>query len=233
MKNRIVKDIAITVVCILLGTMLAWQYKSINNRNSITSYQNVRQEQLKDELIQLQDNYASLNKRFMEIMEENEIMRAKGADSDSIREDLMKNLQRVKTFAGLLPVKGPGLIITLKENGKMIWDEDLLQLVNELRAADAQAICINEERIVAMSEIRTVSSLYMMINGNRTSAPYIVKVIGDSEKMEHSLKMMGGVIEDFTRFGLDVTVERSESILIPAVKDDGSVIKTDLLTPAE
>jgi hypothetical protein len=42
--------------------------------------------------------------------------------------------------------------------------------------------------------------------------------------------MIGGVIEDISAY-VDVTVERSDSITIPAIRDDGTVIKTDLLTP--
>lgn len=234
MPNKYSKIAALTIICLLLGAMLAWQYKSINNNDKKTSYDNLRVEELKDELIILQGNYANLNERFDEIMKENEIMREKGADSDILREDLNKNLTRVRMFSGLLPVQGPGIIITIKEGSTFnIQDQDLLQLINELRAADAQAICINNERIVAMSEIRSVTSLYIMINGNRNTAPYVIKAIGEGEKMERSIKMPGGVIDDFVNYNFDVTVALEESLTIPAVKDDGSVIKTNLLGAVE
>ena len=229
MSNNIPKIAALTIVCLLLGTMLAWQYKSINNNEKKTGYENLRAEELKDELIKLQGNYADLNERFDEIMKENEIMRDKGADSDILREDLNKNLTRVKMFSGLLPVQGPGIIITINEGSSFyIQGKDLLQLVNELRAADAQAICINNERIVAMSEIRTVTSLYIMINGNRNTPPYVIKAIGDGDKMERSIKMPGGVVDAFENLDFEVDISVEESLTIPAVKDDGSVIKTNL-----
>lgn len=232
--NKITKSIALALVCLSLGLILAWQYKSINNTKLITSIENLREDQLKDELIQLQDDYADLLERFTELKNENDIIKEKGLNEDDIRDRLNMELIEVKTFAGMLDVKGAGLLINMKEgNTFSIQDEDLLQLLNELRAADAQAISINDERIVAMTEIRSVSSLYIMINGNRYTSPYVIKVIGDPEKMENSLNMIGGVIDDFNGLDFQISMEKSESLIIRGVKDDGSVIKTDLLIPVE
>ena len=98
MPNKYSKIAALTIICLLLGAMLAWQYKSINNNDKKTSYDNLRVEELKDELIILQGNYANLNERFDEIMKENEIMREKGADSDILREDLVLCFIRIFQF---------------------------------------------------------------------------------------------------------------------------------------
>lgn len=226
------KSIALALVCLSLGLILAWQYKSINDTKSVTGLENLREDQLKDELIQLQDDYADLLERFTELKNENETIKEQGMNEVDIRDRLDKELLEAKTFAGMSDVKGAGLLINMKEGSTFsIQDEDILQLLNELRAADAQAISINGERIVAMTEIRSVSSLYLMINGNRYTSPYLIKVIGDPQKMENSLNMIGGVIDDFKGLNFQISIEKAEDIVIEGVKDDGSVIKTDLLTP--
>lgn len=57
--------------------------------------------------------------------------------------------------------------------------DDLLKLINELNSAGAEAISINDERIVAMSDLFPVSS-FILINGERTTSPYEIKAIGDT-----------------------------------------------------
>lgn len=226
------KSIALALVCLSLGLILAWQYRSINDTKLVAGLENLREDELKDELIQLQDDYADLMERFTELKNENETIKEQGMNENDIRDRLDKELIEVKTFAGMIDVQGAGLLINMKEGSTFsIQDEDILQLLNELRAADAQAISINDERIVAMTEIRSVSSLYIMINGNRYTSPYEIKVIGDPQKMENSLNMIGGVIDDFKGLDFQISIEKSENIIIKGVKDDGSVIKTDLLTP--
>lgn len=228
------RSIALALVCLSLGIILAWQYKSINNSETASGLENLREDQLKDELIQLQDDYADMLERFTELKNENEEIKEQGMNENDIRDRLNKELVEVKTFAGMLDVMGAGLRINMKEGSTFsIQDDDLLQLINELRAADAQAISINDERIVAMTEIRSVSSLYIMINGNRYTSPYEIKAIGDPQKMENSLNMIGGVMDDFKGLDFQISIEKSDSIVIRGVKDDGSVIKTDLLIPVD
>ncbi len=230
--DRAARTAAITMICIILGLMLAWQYKSLNNNERLALYENKRMDQLKDEIIQLQNKNNSLLARLQELKEANDLMESVGNDEEAFRKELQNRLMQTRVFAGMEPVKGPGLIITI-EDGKLfnVRDEDILFVVNELRAADAQAISVSEERVLAMTEIRSVSDSYIMINGRQTVAPYVIKAIGDPEKMEHSLKMIGGVIEEIGAY-VNVKVETSNSLIIPAVRDDGTVVKTDMLTRA-
>jgi uncharacterized protein YlxW (UPF0749 family) len=229
--SKIGRSFALTVICLILGIMLAWQYKSINNSNNLTQYENKRIEDLKDEIIELQNKNNSLQVKIQELIERSRLLESQGDDAEIFRKDLEDRLMKARIFAGLEPVKGPGLIITIS-NGKLfnVQDDDILSVINELRAADAQAISIKDERVVATTEVRSVSNSYIMVNGKQMVSPFVIKAIGDPDKMEHSLKMIGGVIEDISAY-VDVTVERSDSITIPAIRDDGTVIKTDLLVP--
>jgi uncharacterized protein YlxW (UPF0749 family) len=226
---KIGKSIGIALICIILGVMISWQYKSINYNLKANTFQNKRTEELKDELIRLQNTNSDLLKRLEELQAENkEYENAKAGD-----EVVMKNLETARIFGGLVDVTGKGVIITLDNTDYMsVEGEDILSVVNELRASDAQAISVNGERIVAMSEIRSAPP-YIMINGRQLTAPFIIYAIGDPEKIEHSLKMINGVIEHLQNFQINVDLVQSDNISIPAVRDDGSIIKTDLLTPVK
>lgn len=228
---KIARNIALTIVCIILGIMLAWQYKSVNYYQSVASIQNKRLDELREDLITAQKQKNELQARLRELEEENQMYKdVKAGDSEaakSIREDL----NRAKIFAGLVDVKGKGIIVTLDNNEYIyVQDIDILNVVNELRAAGAQAMSVNDERIVAMSEIRTAGK-YIMINGRQLSAPYVIKAISDPSKLERSLRLIGGVVENLEELQLKVDIKQSDEVIIPRFVDDGTSIKYDLLTP--
>jgi uncharacterized protein YlxW (UPF0749 family) len=228
---KINRNTSLTLVCIILGIVLAWQFKSINNNQKTASLNNLRLEQLQDKLILEKQNNDLLIIRNDELKTENiKYENAKG-DVNKETKILQDELNRVRTIAGLSDVKGKGLKITINlgENS-FIEDLDILRLINELRASDAQAISINDERVIAMSEIRSAGN-YVMVNQKQLLPPFEIKAIADPDKLDHALTMMDGIVDVLKGYQLDVKIEKSDNLTIPKVRDDGSVIKTDLLNP--
>ncbi|NMB97033.1 MAG: DUF881 domain-containing protein [Clostridiaceae bacterium] len=227
------RTIAITIVCVILGVMVAWQYKSINYNQNVMIYENRRAEELMEELIRLQKSNADLRAQLSKLQEDVRLYESAKAGSDETAKNLLKELETARTFAGFTDVKGKGVIVTMKGDGlSTVYDEDILDVINELRAAGAQAISINDERIVATTEIRKVDP-YIMINKVPMTEPFVIKAIGDPDQLHNSLHMIRGVIEKLEGYSISVKVEKSDEIFIPAVRDDGSVIKIDLLEPAK
>lgn len=232
-KKNIGRNIALTIICLILGIMVAWQYKSINYNESITSFENMREETLKEELIKLQKSNADLRNKLQKLQEDVRLYETAQAGSDESYKNLLDELEIVRIFAGMVDVKGKGVIITLEDNFFTVEDRDILPVVNELRAAGAQAISVgdtvSDERIVAMTEIRAAPP-YIMINGTQITSPVTIKAIGDPEKLEHSLEMINGVADKLREY-ISVKIKLSDEVIIPKIRDDGSVIRIDLLTP--
>ncbi|HHW30542.1 MAG TPA: DUF881 domain-containing protein [Clostridiaceae bacterium] len=223
------RNIAITIVCIILGIMLAWQYKSINFNQSIASTQNKRTEELMNELIKQQNTNAELRSRLQELNDLVKQYENARADDDEFTNTLKEQLEKARIYAGLTDVKGKGVIVTLDNNGFVdVIDNDILDVVNELRAGGAQAISVNDERITAMSEIRSAGN-YIVINGRQMVAPFVIKAISDPRDLEKALMLIDGVIEKLQKYQLKVSVKRSDNIVIPKARDE--VIKINLLTP--
>jgi len=230
---KIAKNLALTVVCIILGTMLALQYKSVNYNQSLASYENKRLDELKTELITLQNQKNSLQERLRELEEENQTYaKVKAGDSEAAQQ-IQNSLKKARIFAGLETVKGAGIIVTLDNYASIrVMDYDILNIVNELRASGAQAISVNDERIVAMTEIREAGQ-YIMINGRQHKAPFTIKAIADPDDLEHSLTLIGGVVELLEEDLIQVTIKKADEIVINKFVDDGTTIRTDLLTVVE
>ena len=228
---KITRNIAITIICVILGIMLALQYKSINYNKSISIYENVRLDELKDDLIKLQNQKNDLQDRLKELEKENQTYeKIKAGDSEAAIQ-IKNNLDKARIFAGLVTVKGKGIVITLNSNSYMkVEDIDILNIVNELKATGAQAISVNDERIVAMSEIREAGQ-YIMINGKQMVEPYVIKAIADPDKLERSLRLMGGVVDSLESLQLKIDIKQENKIVINAFINDNTTIKTNLLQP--
>lgn len=226
---KFARNLSITLICIILGIMLAWQYKSILNNSKKESYRNIRLESVKDELIVQKENNEDLRKRNEELQKQIKEYENSQGNLSQVEKNLETELERVRLVAGLSDVQGAGLIITMKYVGAdSVMENAVLRFINELKAAEAQAISIENERIVAMSEIKKGGE-YIVINGKQMISPFTIKVIADPEKLENSLNMLGGIVEELELYKMRVTIERSNNITIPKVRDDGSVLKYDLL----
>lgn len=188
---------------------------------------------LRDELLSIQGKYESLYEELEnkeKILEETRQSAANNNESDSKNEEEIKNNQ---TLLGLTDISGQGLIIRLDENsdvnteevldinGYLVHEEDLLYIVNELFNCGADAVSINDERIVSTTSILCDGNI-IRINGKMIGVPITIKAIGYPERLDGALTRPGGYLDVMANDGVVVTVERSENISIP--KYDGVYI---------
>lgn len=134
--------------------------------------------------------------------------------------------EEILELAGLTPVTGPGIRITVTDATRrrnrpleterlIVHERDLLMIRNELFAAGAEAVAINGNRLVAVTEIRCVGPA-ISINGRNTVPPYIVEAAGDPQVLKQSVMMMGGVVDLLAEERLKVEIDTVENLEIPA-----------------
>ncbi|MBP7175302.1 MAG: DUF881 domain-containing protein [Thermoclostridium sp.] len=227
------KQAALTIVCLILGIVVAMQYRSVKINNSLAVYEQQRSSDLISDLLREKENNEQLSKRIEELQAElQELRNGTSNDADYIQ-SMKKSILELQILAGKKTVKGKGVIVTIESQGSaQVEDSNILAVLNELRAADVQALAVNDERIIATSEVRRAGS-YMTVNGRKLLPPYIIKAIADPVKLENSLKIMHGIVDILKYYDLKVEVKQDENIIIPAVRDDGTVLRYDLLTPVE
>jgi len=228
--KKISRNISISIVCIILGLALSWQFQSIRNNAKIMNLESQKKDDLIVKILNEQKNNENLKAKLSELQVQlGKFENARG-NSDENMKLLTDEIQKLKTVAGLTDVKGKGVIINFaKEDSLMVEDDDLLFILNELRATDAQALAINEQRIIDTSEVR-VAGGYIMVNGRQVIPPYQVKAIVDPDNASNALKMIGGALEKIQVF-IDVKLEKSDDIEIPKISEE--LIKTNKLTPVE
>lgn len=149
---------------------------------------NARNDQLRREVSSLEVELAALNQN-----------RARGDESlDELRTDL----RRVRAYAGLDPVGGPGVTISI--NGP-IDGSGVEELINELRNAGAEAIAVGDVRIVT-GVVVTGAPGAASIGGGRLGDVFELSAIGAPDKLTGSLTRSGGVIAQLAATEPDVSV---------------------------
>lgn len=216
-----------TLVSVLLGMMLAVQFKVTQSDDVASSG---RVQNLTTSLKQAEDERERLKS-------ENEELRRQIANTSRSRV-LSGEMVKARGAAGLAALNGPGVTVTLTAGAKpvrpgeepdfySIQDEDLLKVVNELKASGAEAISINGQRIIAMSEIRNAGS-HILVNTKKIAPPYVITGIGDPDLIDSSLRMKGGIIETTQVWGIQIKIKKFQSLKVPAY--DGE-IKYEFASP--
>lgn len=212
MLNARQGQIAITLVCVVLGFMLALQFRTTQDVRSTVSFQRV--EELTQRITQTERQRDQLQQQLNEV-------RASGGTSSAESE-------RIRMEAGIVALQGPGMTITIDDSKRvvkpgenpnlyLIHDDDLLKVINELWAAGAEAISINGQRLIASSEIRCAGPT-LSVNNTRYAPPYEIRAIGEPETLDNALKMRGGVMETLQFWGIQVVTKKQDYIVVPAYK---------------
>lgn len=221
MTGRTTGYISIMLVALILGLMLAVQFRVVNRTPAGISTD--RAKEIVDELKQIDRERESLIKEISDLNYKLEqINRGKSEAIDALKSELNKT----RMSAGMVTVTGPGVEVVLDNPGKedggrispglfIIYAEDLLKVVNELWGAGAEAISINGQRIVATTEIR-LAAPFININTKRVVPPYQVLAIGDPDALSNALELPGGLGEYLRELGIEVTVEKHQELTVPA-----------------
>ncbi len=226
MKNTRAQ-IAIAFICILLGFMISIQFKSVRRNNKLVSSQFQRADELQVQLNKERENNEKLYQQLIQYEKDLNALRQDVSEKSGYAKSLLEQLNRAEILAGLTDVEGKGVIVTLNdsklksenfgqsdENYFIIHDEDILMVINELADAGAEAMSLNDERLLATSEIRCAGAT-VSVNNNRYSTPFVIKAIGDPDTLEAALNLRGGVKDILSTWGIEVTVKKSNKIMIP------------------
>ena len=201
----------IALVCVLIGFMVAVQFRTAQDAKGSLSQQRI--EEISDRLLQTEHERDELS-------EELHKMQTAAASTDNQQD---KDLLRYR--AALVPLEGESVIVRMDDSTKpakagenpnlyVIHDDDLLRVVNELRAAGAEAIAINGQRLTGTSEIRCAGPT-LSVNNVRSSAPFEIRAIGDKKSLENALRMRGGVAETLGVWGIQLDIKASNDVYIP------------------
>jgi len=213
-KDKLVIIITISIMSIILFGVLFAQFKVVNEVD-MAQIEFMSEQELKQSLIEWKEKYETTETKIKDTITKIQEYENKVQSNEEARGLIKKELAEAKEIFGITNVEGEGLIITLTDNDERSYDyKDLLGLVNELRDAGAKAISINNQRVVNMTDIFTVSMRYIIVNSNRITSPYTIKVIGDKTYLKSALTIKNGYVDLKEKDGYDISIQEKSNIKI-------------------
>lgn len=214
-KDKIIMSIIIGGICIILIAVMFAQFKTVEETD-ITGIETAREAELQTMLSGWKTKYEEIDEKLIDTKQKIAEYNEKITSNQEASELLDEELEQTNLLVGKTNVEGEGVIITLKDNDeKVIEASDLRTLVNELRLAGAEAISINDKRILNMTEIVDVGVI--LINEDRVVSPYTVKAIGDQTYLSSALSLKtSGYIDSYTKLGKTVEMTEEKNISIMA-----------------
>ena len=224
MNKKTELAIVLFIMCILLTSAICIQIRIIKNAESEVGT-SLAEDSLRDEVLKWKDRYESMYAKLQDSENKLEKNREEIANKNENATKIETELKTANILLCLTQLNGTGITITIQDNQSikeesvldisyyLVHDEDLREVINELKNAGAEAISINDQRIISTTAI-TCDGNVILVNGEKISSPFVIKAIGSSE-MLGGLSRPGGYIELLKNTGILVNMEKSKNITIP------------------
>lgn len=218
-KYNITAVVMIALALFIFSFVIAAQLNTVGNTNIIS--EGMREAELLRELQNLKEEHEALKERYEESQEIVEEYKTSSSSNDTLIASMKSDLEKANVLAGLANVRGEGVVVTLKDStdtemsleAGLVHDTDLTAIVTELKAAGAEAISINGQRVIATTAIRCVGPT-IQVNSVKVASPFYIKAIGNSKYLESALNIKNGVVDSLKAYGIEVQIETNESITI-------------------
>jgi uncharacterized protein YlxW (UPF0749 family) len=179
--------------------------------------------QREQELIDIFSALSATRQRAESQIAELERVRDRLRDDTSSRQAAIREAQQdvdeLNILAGLVPVTGPGVRITITEETGRVSLGSMLDTIQELRTVGAEAMQLNGTvRIVAQTSFEETEGGFL-VDGELVEAPYVIDVIGEPSVLAGSLEFLLGPRDQLQDDGAELEIDELSSLDIEAVRE--------------
>lgn len=216
--------VVLGTVCAVLIISIFVQMKTVNDMENSVGTTLSGNSELIEEVLSAQEEYDRLYEQLEKAEKVLESVRTQATAGNQEDAAAETELKENNMLLGLTEVKGEGIIIKLDDNRNvegdelnisqyLVHEEDLLQVVNELFNAGAEAISINEHRVTKTTAIRCDGNI-IRVNGQVITVPITIKAIC-SKAIYNTLIRPQGYLQLMADEGVIVEIDSSDDIVIP------------------
>lgn len=220
------KHVIYSLVLLLVGFIVAFSYQ-VTVKEQLPSQVSQREwekeDKLRNDILTVQQNNSLLIERLTELQEEVQEIEKSQAKQEQITSELVNELDNLRMITGNVKVKGPGVIVSLKDasyipeqdnpNNYIVHEQHIQKVISELFISGAEAVSINGQRIAHNSYILCIGPV-VEVDGNQYFAPFEIAGIGDPEMMEAALNLKGNLKDQLVENGIEVTIEKKNEIVM-------------------
>ncbi|MCD7052884.1 DUF881 domain-containing protein [Rhodococcus sp. BH2-1] len=222
-------SIAVLVVCLVAGLLIATT-REVSHGNEIRAADSTR---LSDLVRQAQTEVDRAARTRDELAAQVEELQETAAGTDTRVAEVLTESRALADAAGLTELSGRGVVVTLTDaprdaDGKypagaspddlVVHQQDVQSVLNALWAGGAEAVAMQDQRIVNTSAPRCIGNT-LLLHGRTYSPPYVVTAIGDPARLAATLAYEPGIKmfkQYAVRYGLGYTQQQSDALTVPA-----------------
>ena len=208
------------VLCVVLGVAIATQARRTATGDALES---ARPADLVVLLDSLQQREASLNKEVADLQRTLAALKTSGSDDQAAIADAQARLAALSILVGTVAATGPGITLTIGDTVGGVSPETMIDVINELRAAGAEAIEIRGSQgqpavRVGVDSWVVGSPGALSVDGQTLSPPYLILAIGDPPTLAAAVNIPGGAVDSVERVGGTVAVQQSDRVDVTTLR---------------
>ncbi|SFD08741.1 DUF881 domain-containing protein [Streptomyces aidingensis] len=207
-------QLIVAALLFVLGLGLAIQVRAAGEDNVLRG---ARPEDLVRILSDLDERTRRLAEERDGLEEQRTELESSSDQAEEARRQTRERERQLGVLAGTVAATGPGIVVRISDPLAGVGADHLLDAVQELRAAGAEALEINGVRIVAGSSF-TDDDGAAVIDGVRLPRPYEITAIGRPQDLEPALNIPGGVVQSLEQESASVTISRPEQVTVDALR---------------
>jgi uncharacterized protein YlxW (UPF0749 family) len=207
------------VLCVLLGAAIVTQARQTESGDSLET---ARPADLLVLLDSLQQREAALNTEVVDLQRTLASLQSSGSNDQAAVENARARLAALSILIGTVAATGPGVTITIDDVAPGVSPETMLDVVNELRAAGAEAMQISSGGgppvRVGVDTWVVGSPGALVVDGTTLSPPYSVLAIGDPATLAAAMNIPGGAVDSVERVGGTMSVQQADVVNVTALR---------------
>jgi uncharacterized protein YlxW (UPF0749 family) len=207
-------QLMVALLLFVLGLGLAIQVRSTSESSTLRG---ARQEDLVRILDELDNRKQRLQDEKSRLTDQRNELENSSDQRQEARKQTEARKRQLGVLAGTVAARGPGITLTVGDPQDAVDADLLLDAVQELRAAGAEAIQIGGVRIVAGSYFSGEGG-HVRVDGHKVAQPYEFRVIGRPADLEPALKIPGGVVQTIEKEQATVSIESADEVTVDALR---------------
>ena len=218
-RSQLAFGVLAAVLCLLLGVAIVTQARQTESGDSLET---ARPADLLVLLDSLQQREAALNTEVADLQLTLDSLQSSGSNDQAAIENAQARLGALSILIGTVAATGPGVTIAIADTAPGVSPETMLDVVNELRAAGAEAMQLsspNQPPVrVGVDTWVTGQPGALVVDDTTLSPPYSVLAIGDPATLAAAMNIPGGAVDSVERVGGTMAVQQADVVNVTALR---------------
>jgi uncharacterized protein YlxW (UPF0749 family) len=217
-RSQIAFGALAVLLCVVLGIAIVTQVRQTESGDSLET---ARPADLLVLLDSLQQREAALNTEVSDLQRTMAQLQASGSSDQAAIENAQARLAALSILIGTVAATGPGVTLTIQDTAPGVPAETMLDVINELRAAGAEAMEIRG----GLAAIRVGVDTWvvgnpgaLMVDSTTLSPPYSVLAIGDPPTLAAAMNIPGGAMDSIERVGGTMVIQQTDRVDVTALR---------------